>query len=300
MNLKSLSNASMISLSAYWLGDVAAQRALQSHSLGVAMNQQIALAHDTLAELDARRHSGHTALERKNKDIAELAHTHHRKARALHCYLSGLIAGADDPALAAWAETLIELLFPEGLAIINRSYVDAAGWALAIDCQMTPALLARMDAISMGGHSLAEVYRAWIAAGVALGQRVHERAQLQASLATTGAAGAEISAIQVRSLWIRTVRALLLTMDLMKLSESDRDALLAPLRRCVSSAVRPRPESADAPEPPDPGAEPEDSQLHGLAAGAAMTAPAPHHGPERVLIAAAGTGAPLAAHDSYG
>lgn len=252
MNLKSLSNASMISLSAYWLKDAAAQRALHRHFLGAALNQQIALAHATLAELDARRRHGHSALERKNKDIAALSHTHNRKARALHCYLSGLCADADDPALADWAQKLLDLIFPDGLALINRSYVDAAGWAHVVSCQITADTLARMGSLSMGPHSLAEVYQAWIEAGVALGQRVHERAQLQASLAATSTAGAEISAVQVRSLWIRTVRALLVTIDLMKLSDSDRDALLAPLRKCVHSAARPTPDDDNTHEQPTP------------------------------------------------
>jgi hypothetical protein len=258
MNLKVLTIKTMISLCWFWLKDVDAQRVLSGHSLGRAMLEQILRLLGLLQNLHKLRSDGRSELDRLGDEITVLDHTHDRKARALYNHLVALIAGADDAAFAAWCGELMRLLFPHGLSIINFSYADEAGGVVAIERQVTPELLARMASVSVGEHTLADLYQSWVTAGTTLGERAFQRAQLQAALAGTGPAAPEINIMQVRSQWIRMARTLIHSCDLMGLSAADRDVLLAPLVERVNSASRPD-AGADVPDAgadvPDAGAD---------------------------------------------
>lgn len=238
MNLKSLSIKTMISLSWFWLTDALALRVLRSHPLGLAMLEQIKQVHELIQELGMRRNQQQSLIAALSEMIAALDFLHDRKARALYNFFQALIAGSDDEEFVAWCEDMLQTLFPQGLAIINYSYADEAGEVMAIERQVPAEAVARMATVRVGEQSLADVYRAWISAGTELGQRVHERARMQARVAGNGTAVPEVSVVQARSAWIRMGRALLITADLMELSESDREALLSPLYRSVANAER--------------------------------------------------------------
>lgn len=238
MKLRILTIKTMISLCWFWLKDGEARRVLSGHTLGRAMLEQIRRVLALLQNLHALRNQGRSEIDRLGDELTALDNTHDRKARALYNHLLALIAGTDDAAFAAWCNGLLQLLFPQGLAIINYSYADEAGGVMAIEGQVTAEMLARMATIKVGEQTLADLYQAWITAGTTLGERAYQRAQLQASMSGSGPAAPAINLTQVRSEWIRMARTLILSCDLMGLSAADRDILLAPLAERVNSADR--------------------------------------------------------------
>jgi hypothetical protein len=247
LQLYSLSMERMLVLSRYWLGNTDAQRAFASHELGPPLRNQIARAYADLSQLQMRRHNAGKALELLRAIMEALDDTHDRFARALHCHLTGLIATASDPAEAAWYRDTLDVLFPRGLMIVNSSYAEEAGMATSLEQQITPEILARLATIQVGEHTLADICRRWLDAGIALGERVIERGRLQTSISGAGLEVPMVGIRQVRSRWVRAVNAMISAVDLMELPESLREALMEPLERMVALALRQR---TSQPAPP--------------------------------------------------
>jgi hypothetical protein len=174
---------------------------------------------------------------------------HDSKGRALYTGLTSLAEGADDPALARLYLDMRDLLFPEGLVIVTRSYAYEAGAIEALERRVTPELLAQLESIQIGPQTMAAWYRAWVAAGHELGRLVGQRESLLARTTRGGTGMVDVDLRAARGQWIGSVQTFLSALALMELAPR--------CARTCSACSRPRcsrPRAAARAAPTSPAA----------------------------------------------
>jgi hypothetical protein len=254
MNLKILPINVMLAQSRRWLTEPEVRDPLEKHALGAAMLLEIRKAHDRLSLQSEHRRKLAIALARLTRLISDCDVVHDNKGRALYAGLTSLAAGADDPELARLYLEMRDLLFPEGLAIVTRSYAYEAGAIEALERRVTPELLAQLESITMGTQTLAAWYRAWVAAGHELGRLVGQRESLLARTTRGGTGMVDVDLRAARGQWISAVQTFLSALALMELAPEARENLLSALEAAILQATRSREGGNDEPGADDPAA----------------------------------------------
>jgi hypothetical protein len=259
MNLKILPTNVMLAQSRRWLTEPELRDPLERHDLGAAMMREIRRAHDRLSLQSENRRKLAIALARLTRLISDCDVVHDSKGRALYTGLTSLAEGADDPELARLYLDLRDLLFPEGLLIVTRSYAYEAGAIEALERRVTPELLAQLESIPVGTQTLAAWYRAWVAAGHELGRLVGQRESLLARTTRGGSGTADVYLRAARGQWIGSVQTFLSALALMELAPELRESLLSALEAAVLQATRIREGGSEDPDSDDPAAGDPDS-----------------------------------------
>ena len=252
MNLNALPTNVMLAHSGYWLVDEALRAKLAAHPLGAAILMELTRVHERLQGQVERRRQLALALARLTELLSALDLTHDNMARAIHAVLEALLMATRDPEAREIYLHLRDLLFPEGLSIVSRTYAYQAGAAQALVARVSEEDLARLTAIPVGPETLADWYRAWITAGAQLGKHLHEREALVAHTGRGGTAIAEVDTRAARLEWIEIVRTLLDALDIMKLAPEAREQLQGPLQTSITQALRSR-DSGELPGDDVPG-----------------------------------------------
>lgn len=252
MNLNALPTNVMLAHSGYWLVDAALRAKLAAHPLGAAILMELTRVHERLQGQVERRRQLALALARLTELLSALDLTHDNMARAIHAVLEALLMATRDPEAREIYLHLRDLLFPEGLSIVSRTYAYQAGAAQALVARVSEEDLARLTAIPVGPETLADWYRAWTTAGAQLGKHLHEREALVAHTGRGGTAIAEVDTRAARLEWIEIVRTLLDALDIMKLAPEAREQLQGPLQTSITQALRSR-DSGELPSDDVPG-----------------------------------------------
>lgn len=254
MNLNVLSTNVMLAQSKQWLIDTAVRGPIDRHALGQAVLAEIGKVHQRLSLQAERRRQYEAALERLTRIISATDLCHDRKARALHAALQGMIDAEDDPGVRELYLSVQTVLFPEGLAIVTRSFTYEAGAAEALEKRMTPEIMAQLEALSLGTRTLASIYRDWVTAGNELGALVAERDRLF-DRTGRGDAAEDVDMRAARVQWIQTVHTFLAALQLMELAPEERAAVLSPLAAAIAAAQRRRNGDIELPGDEVPGDE---------------------------------------------
>jgi hypothetical protein len=260
MNLHILTISVMIAITREWLANPLIVAEISKHPLGAAIWKEIARVHKLVSEFRQHRMSVETLLAKLTETVTALDFTHDRKSRALHTLLLGLADATNDPDLAKKLLELGALLFPHQLRINQMSYLDEAGAIVELEQRVTPEVIRTLESIRVGEQTLADVYREWVEAGHELGRKAQERARVEASITAQGSTAPKTQIRQVRAAWVRGVRLLLDTLDMLELSDATREALLAPLHKSIQDAMLRRSQGSpitDAEPEFEPDVEPE-------------------------------------------
>jgi hypothetical protein len=279
MNINILPTPAMIAISGEWLESPVIAMELCKRELGASLWKEIQAAH----VLAVARSRERMAIEARITELIKLGvrfdDIHDDRAHVLYHLLLLLAAATRDAALAEFLRRVHALMFPHGLRIVHMSYLAEAGAAMELEVRVTPEILARLESVRVADQTLADIYRAWVEAGKELGRSAQERTRLERSLGMEGTTAPRTHARKVRSVWIRAVRLLLDALDLLDLSESTREQVLAPLERGIQTALARRAQGngdidddiepdAPAPDAPAPDA-PDAPALLALDASAA-------------------------------
>jgi hypothetical protein len=240
MNLNILTTNVMLAQSKQWLTDATIRDPLARHALGAAILAEIRKAHERLALQAEHRRQHEALLARITLLIGATDLRHDRKARALHAALQGLIEGTDDEALRDLYMSLQAFLFPEGLAIVTRSFSYQAGAIEALESRMTPELHAQLESIPVGKQTLASLYRDWVAAGNELGNLVAERDRMLERVGRGGSASEDVDTRASRVQWINTVHTFVSVLELADIGHDVRETVLGPLAASIAQALRSR------------------------------------------------------------
>lgn len=252
MALKRLKTDEMIQLSGAWVSGGTSHATIAKVPELVGLVQRIEEVRNTLIALQAPPPDPRLAL--LSKEAAEVDLRHDAVARGIHTTLSGHAMLAGESKEADRLLELRDILLPEGLEMILRSYRAQAGAVerLRARLEAEPALRARLDAISVAGKALSAHVDEWISTGLRLGEIEAERG----ALAGPSGPSAGSREVDARNQWIRTVNALLANALLAGIEGETDTQLFGALRIAERNADR-RGRSRGGQEPsPAPDGEP--------------------------------------------
>lgn len=254
MNLKILPVNVMLAQSRRWLTEPEVRDPIERHALGAAMLLEIRKAHDRLSLQSEHRRQLAIALARLTALISDYDVVHNSKGRSIYNGLTTLAEAADDPELARLYLDMRDLLFPEGLLIVTRSYAYKAGAIEALERRVTPELVAQLESIPMGTQIMGAWYRAWVAAGHELGRLVGQRESLLARTTRGGTGMVDVDLRAARGQWINAVQTFLSALALMELTPDVRENLLSALEAAILRATRSREGGSGEPDSDEPAA----------------------------------------------
>ncbi|GAB4533676.1 MAG: hypothetical protein Tsb0020_49480 [Haliangiales bacterium] len=224
MPYRDLRISEMVSLTSTWVDpEHADNAALRANPVTAALLPHLGATH---AELVAFQRDSETdrlgEISRQQRDIDARADALWRAIRAsldTHLYLA-----TDPDSLARW-QRLDELVFSDGMAIINYSYREAAGYGELLAARLDDDARAALTEIPTAYGSLLDVVSEWLTLAQQIGELEHERDKTPDHRVTVG---------RLRNRWIRaviTLRQLIRTVEL-------DDQLLADAMLRIDRAVR--------------------------------------------------------------
>ncbi len=147
---------------------------------------------------------------------------------------------------------LRDLVVPDGLSSVQKSYRAEATQAAQLKARISADVKSKLDSVSVtfGGQSktLTEFVDEWIALGKKLGDLEDEKSRLQDSPDDSNA----MATLKARNLWIRTVHAFVAVADLADLTEAQDRLIFGPLRVADKAATK-RERAGRADNEEDPG-----------------------------------------------
>ena len=251
-NLKNLSNQAMVGATKGWVSPTEARSAMAGIGEVAGYLDRMAEAHNGLLRYQV---TGETSPEDEQlKEMSDRALAldarHDRLARGIDTVLEGntLLLNADDQTAAALAN-LRDRLFPNGMSIVNRTYLEEAGEVELARERLDTEDRALLVQVPTMNENLQEMVDEWIRTGTELGNL--ERQRIRAAEAATSAEGVSRSdVLAARNQWIRVVRAILAGLDLAEgLDERTLTLILQPLKVAVEKAAQksaPREQSPEA------------------------------------------------------
>ena len=239
--LKHLSINEMGSLIRPWVSQPKRKAAFLSIPEIAGLHSKLVLLHGELLAarpVDAATSPGLRAII---EEATELDVAHDALARAVHSGITAdrAFALAEKPPAverARRAEEALAKLFPDGLAIINASFLAESGNTARVHAllEQEPALAGLLEAIPVQKlGNLLLVTERWIAAGRKLAKLEDEREELEAEQATTPIGNEAINRLRAR--WIRLVTQVV---SLLELSDADPKAIALIRRPILKASAR--------------------------------------------------------------
>jgi len=230
MGLRDLTTASMVSITQAWVDPERERSIFACYPRLAPWLADIEAAHAGLHEVqDASKSPELVAL---NERASFLDAEHDRKARGLYDVLTGLASLSDDRDRAASILTLREELFPNGLMIVRRSYLDQAGEASLLESRLGDGSRELLRNIVVDGTPLVMHVDRWLGAARELGEVEAVRVQL----AKSEKASSATSLGKARQAWVSVVNSVLFVIERESLTDSDRRRLLEPLDTALAKA----------------------------------------------------------------
>lgn len=240
--LKHFTLAEMAAISLAWVNKGARRDNFLSIPEIAALHPQLTDAHKAILAVQPADKSMPPALRAllKEGEVADMRHDHLARAVSLGLEMEReLSLGADPPdaARAATCDQVRGKLFPEGLAVLNVSWLAEAGNAARLEelLEQEPEVrqLLKSVVVRAPKTTLLEVVERWIAAGRELDKIEHERGELRSKQA----APTDKATIQAaRSRWIRIVSTILSNLDVSQAPPSLVEAVRDPLLRAAERA----------------------------------------------------------------
>jgi len=187
------------------------------------------------------------------EQATEVDVTHDALARAVHSTMVAdrALALAEKPPArerARLADEALIKLFPDGLAIVNASFLAESGNTARVSAllEQAPELATFLEAIPVQKvGNLLVVAQRWIAAGKKLAKLEDEREELEAEQETTPLSNEAVNRLRAR--WIKLVSQVISLLDL---SDADPKAI-ALVRRPILRASARAAKRYDAPVDPE-------------------------------------------------
>lgn len=248
MALNDLTINQMVALTAPLVNEAALKKQFLSVPEVAGLHKQVVRAHEAVLKVRPSDAINDPVLRKIGEDQRPLDYTHDRSARALALGLEAarewaLAQDPPDEARAQDCDQAFSALFPDGVGVINTSFLAEAGHAqrnatLLADKALGEPVKATLKSILIRkGQTLLDVAEAWIASGKALGQLEAKRAARLAEL-HVGPAPEQRVVQNARSLWIATVALLTQTLGMAEASDAVKAALAHPFTDAAEKAGR--------------------------------------------------------------
>lgn len=253
MAYKRLTTGEMIQLSGPWVTPgTQPYKVLRSIPETAVVMPRLAGAHEMLLGMQPVL-DGDGLLARLTGQATALDASHDGFARAVNMIISGFaLLPTLDPAMVEALGRLRDLVLPDGLTIVQRSYREEAGAARMLATRLTGDARAQLRKLHTPGGTLEEIVEQWMATAHKLGEVEDQRARAMEQ-AALGPAAADV--VKGRNQWIRAVTAIVTGLELAEVDAATAAIILGPLRDAERTADRRAGrggEAATDPPPPAP------------------------------------------------
>jgi hypothetical protein len=253
-NLKNLSNQAMVGASAGWVAPGEARTVLSGIPEVAGYLGRMDEAHAGLlrCQVTGETSSADARLKAMSDQAIALDTRHDLLVRGIDAVVEGnllLLSAGGRP--VGTLEALRQRLFPDGMKMVNRTYLEEAGEVEMARQRLGADDRALLSEIPIVEGHLEEAVERWMSTGAELGELERERVRAaEAEAADKGVSRADV--VAARNRWIRVVRAILAGLELAEgLDESALSIILQPLRDAAAKAAlknktQPSPEPAPA------------------------------------------------------
>jgi hypothetical protein len=238
MSRKRLATNEMLYISAEWLKpESPAHKAILASTDLAPTLPRIQSAHQDLATA-AQPTALNPRLFEIIKEQTDIDDRHDDVIRGIHGLLTAtaFLLGSDD---GAHLLALRDLLIPDGLATVQKSYGAEAGEASQLAARLTPEIRTQLDNILVGSTTqqkrLSAYLDEWIQLGEKLGALEIEKARRNPTEAT---ASTGVNLVAARNKWIRTVNLFLAVAEAAEVDADTERLLFGPLRTAEIRAER--------------------------------------------------------------
>lgn len=236
--LKHLSQVEMLGLSSSWVGE---HRALfLSIAEIAALHPQIVQIHEALVAALPQDPSKSPELRAILDEATEVDVLHDALVRAIiggveADRLHSLASTPPDTQRVGLAQKTLELLFPQGLAVVNASLVAESGHTerAAARLENEPEIQEFLESIPVREGSLLDVTGRWLDTGKKLGELERARNALLAGESTEVRDAVRLN--QLRGAWIQRVALVLASL---RVSKADPTAIETIRRPVVEASAR--------------------------------------------------------------
>jgi hypothetical protein len=238
MKIGILPTQEMLAHSDVWLHDPRIRSALAADPIGQVLLEKIGEVHGKLADSQIQRQVAEKRIAAMTEQLGALDSRHVDLARAIYHAITAAAHACTDPDQAGTLRALREALLPDGLNVINASYMGRSGAAVEIRASVTAAMRDHLRSIRLGGRDLAELLDEWLDTAEHIGRLAHERSSLVASISKTGSDAARVDRMSARRAWLQVGRTLLSNLPFMSVPDAIREEIEASLARSVRGARR--------------------------------------------------------------
>lgn len=243
--LKHLTIAEMVALLAPWVGKGPLRRTFLAIPEIAALHPKVEEAHRAMLAVRPAEDPSLPAVRALQQAGEAIARRHDPLLRCVPLFLQAerwrcLASDPPDTARADLCAATERALFPDGLLVINASFLTKAGNASRVAklLEEQPSLasfLATLPVAGKKGSTLRDTVEAWLRAGRELDDLEHERSLLLSRRALP-APRATLAA--ARSRWFKLVRAVLESLSLSSAPPDAIESIRGPLLRASERAGR--------------------------------------------------------------
>jgi hypothetical protein len=175
----------------------------------------------------------------------ELDSQHDDLVRGGYAVFAALGYLADSPSDREQWLQLRDRVFPEGLAVVSRSYTDEAGQAALAMARLTADDKKLLKSVAFGKTTLLQIIERY-------GQVAHKLGETATAQHTPAGTPSRADSMAARNQWIRVVNAVLAAIEMVEGNADLLREVVAPLREIERRADRRRTPTEADPETPNP------------------------------------------------
>ena len=219
MVLKYLTMQQMVSFSHNWIDPAKERPIIERHPISRALLPRIEEAHGNLLTYQRKNLESQAELAAIRKEQAQLDAEHDRNVRGVYHFLTSLAELSRTRDRAEHYLQLRDLLLPDGLQAVIRSYAAQGGEVLLLQKRLTPETIAYLRAIPTPDGNLYDHVEAWMKAGRRLLELDQRRTDIAKTHDESDTTQAEVA--RARNEWIRAASGLRSCLELDRAAPED-------------------------------------------------------------------------------
>lgn len=236
MALRNLTTQLMVSFSQNWIDATRERPIIERYSISRALLPRLEEVHGNLLSFQRKSLESQEAIAGIQRTQARLDAEHDRNVRGVYNYLTALAELSGEEERAEYYLELRDLLLPDGLQAVIRSYAAQGGEVLLLQQRLNRDVQAALRDIPTPDGNLYDHVEAWMKAGLALRALEEKRVDVAKTVGKAELKGTDV--IRARNEWIRTVHALRANLDLDGASAEDVERIFRYLDAAEAKADR--------------------------------------------------------------
>ena len=260
MTLGNLTVETQVGVSTGWVEADKDRSCFEGEPALAALLPEIDAAHGDLIVIQIKSSANSEEIKRLTDLVQRLDARHDNKGKGVHGMFGAVALLAESAEEADHYLETRDMLMPNGLRFVQRSYLDEAGGVALAEGRITDSVRRTLRSIPTPHGNLMDEVNEWIRAGRDLGDAERRRVQLAETRDEETVSGKEVNAARRR--WNDVAEAVVKIVDLLNhLDEETRNRILQPLKtaeeKCDRAAAEARARNRN--DETEPSSETEDT-----------------------------------------